>query len=392
VSAQFEIHRTAGTARRGRLLTAHGNVETPVFMPVGTQATVKGVPQDVLEELGVEILLANTYHLMLRPGVEQIRKLGGLHRFMSWPRAILTDSGGFQVFSLNQLRKVTEDGATFRSHLDGSSHFLGPEQAIEAEIGLGADIIMAFDECTEYPADASRTRASMEMTLRWAERSKNYFEEHKQEVPWNVNDPANTRSLDSSHPPLSGLMAFARDDRGRVENREETQVLFGIVQGGMDHALRKESAERTAEIGFDGYAIGGLSVGEPRTLTREIVESTLEHLPKGKPRYLMGVGTPEEIAEYAGLGVDMMDCVLPTRAARHGLLYTSEGKISIKQARYASDPGPLDPNCSCRVCQRYSRAYLRHIYAANELLAQTLNTIHNLSFYLDTMRRVRHSI
>ena len=365
-------------------------------MPVGTQATVKSVPQDVLEELGVEILLGNTYHLYLRPGIEQIRKLGGLHRFMSWRRAILTYSGGFQVFSLSDLRKVTEEGVTFRSHLDGSSHFLGPEQAIEAQIGLGADIIMAFDECTEYPAETSRTRDSMEMTLRWAERSKKYFEEHKGEVPWplgvHVSPDALLRADELGSPTRAEQNSAGRVRALAPMCTGETQALFGIVQGGMDHALRKESAERTIEIGFDGYAIGGLSVGEPRELTREIVESTLEHLPKDKPRYLMGVGTPEEIAEYASLGIDMMDCVLPTRAARHGLLYTSEGKISIKQARYAGDPSPLDPNCSCRVCQRYSRAYLRHIYAANEVLAQVLNTVHNLSFYLDTMRRVRHSI
>jgi queuine tRNA-ribosyltransferase len=360
VSIQFQIEATSGSARAGRLITPHGEVETPVFMPVGTLASVKGVSQDVLEELGVQILLGNTYHLYLRPGLEQVRQLGGLHRFMSWPRAILTDSGGFQVFSLSDLRKVTEEGVTFRSHLDGSSHFFSPESATAAQISLGADIIMAFDECTEYPAEASRTRDSMELTLRWMARSQKYFEANKHEVPW--------------------------------RNCGATQALFGIVQGGMDHRLRKESAERTIETGFSGYAIGGLSVGEPRTLTREIVESTLEHLPNDLPRYLMGVGTPEEIVEYAGLGVDMMDCVLPTRAARHGLLFTSEGKISIKQARYASDSGPLDPNCTCRVCQRYSRAYLRHLYASGEVLAQVLNTIHNLSFYLDTMRLVRHSI
>jgi queuine tRNA-ribosyltransferase len=280
---------------------------------------------------------------------------------MAWPRAILTDSGGFQVFSLTDLRKVTEDGVTFRSHLDGSAHFFSPASAMEAQISLGADIVMAFDECTEYPADQKRMRASMELTLRWAERSKRHFEEHKYEVPW-----------------LSGHVA--------------TQALFGIVQGGMDRELRKESAERTIEIGFPGYAIGGLSVGEPRSLTREVVESTLEHLCADKPRYLMGVGTPGEIVEYANLGIDMMDCVLPTRAARHGLLFTSEGKISIKQARYAGDEAALDPNCGCRVCLRYSRAYLRHLYASNEVLAQVLNTVHNLTFYLDTMRAVRHSI
>jgi queuine tRNA-ribosyltransferase len=355
-------------------------------MPVGTLASVKGVPQESLEELGVQIVLGNTYHLYLRPGVETIRGLGGLHRFMAWPHAILTDSGGFQVFSLNELRKVTEEGVAFRSHLDGSSHFFTPESAMEAQIGLGADIIMAFDECTEHPADRERTRQSMDLTLRWAERSKKYFEEHKHEVPWSTDCPgAGVRSS-----AVKSLASFRSP--GQVGTAASTQALFGIVQGGMDHALRKESAERTIEIGFPGYAIGGLSVGEPRSLTREIVESTLQHLPADRPRYLMGVGTPEEIVEYANLGVDMMDCVLPTRAARHGLLFTSEGRISIKQARFAADPGPLDPHCGCSVCRRYSRAYLRHLYAANEVLAQALNTLHNLSFYLDTMRAVRHSI
>jgi queuine tRNA-ribosyltransferase len=369
VSIAFKVEATSGSARAGRLITPHGEVETPVFMPVGTLASVKGVSQDVLEELGIQILLGNTYHLYLRPGVEQIRKLGGLHRFMAWPRAILTDSGGFQVFSLNELRKVTEEGVTFRSHLDGSSHFFSPESAMAAQIGLGADVIMAFDECTEYPADAERVRRSMELTLSWAQRSKKYFEQHKNEVPWN-------------------RVSF----QSPVSSPDPTQALFGIIQGGMGAALRKESAERTLEIGFPGYAIGGLSVGEPRGLTREVVESTLEHLPADKPRYLMGVGTPEEIVVYAGLGIDMMDCVLPTRAARHGLLFTSQGKVSIKQSRYAGDEGPLDSKCGCQVCSRYSRAYLRHLYASNEVLAQVLNTVHNLSFYLDTMRAVRHSI
>ena len=389
MSLKFEIEKTVEVARRGRLVTSHGPVETPVFMPVGTQATVKGVPQDVLEELGTEILLGNTYHLYLRPGVEQVRKLGGLHRFMSWPRAILTDSGGFQVFSLSELRKINEEGVTFRSHLDGSSHFLSPETATETQIGLGADIIMAFDECTEYPADPKRVRESMELTLRWAERCKRYFEAHKGEVPW-ADSPRSNTALRFRSGQASGSAPGA--DSWQPAAGGCTQALFGIVQGGMDFAMRKESAERTIEIGFDGYAIGGLSVGEPRALTREVVEATLEHLPKDKPRYLMGVGTPEEIGEYARLGVDMMDCVLPTRAARHGLLFTSEGKVSIKQARYISDEGPLDPNCSCKVCRRYSRAYLRHLYAANELLAQTLNSIHNLSFYLDTIRNVRQTI
>ena len=355
-------------------------------MPVGTVATVKGVPQDLLEDIGVQILLGNTYHLYLRPGVELVRRIGGLHGFMSWDRAILTDSGGFQVFSLNELRKVTEEGVAFRSHLDGSSHMFTPESATAAQIGLGADIIMAFDECTEYPAERERVRASMELTLRWAKRSKKYFEEHKHLVPWRHPDRPHGFELRASSFERTGSAS------SRLVACGSEQALFGIVQGGMDRELRRESALRTVEIGFPGYAIGGLSVGEPRELTHEIVASTLEHLPSDKPRYLMGVGTPEEIALYAKMGIDMMDCVLPTRAARHGLLFTSAGKISIKQARFAQDEGPLDPACSCRVCRRYSRAYLRHLYAANELLAQVLNSIHNLSFYLDTMRRVRAEI
>jgi queuine tRNA-ribosyltransferase len=403
MSLIFQIEATSASARAGRLLTPHGEIETPVFMPVGTVASVKGLSQDILEELGVQILLGNTYHLYLRPGVDTVRKLGGLHRFMSWPRAILTDSGGFQVFSLNELRKVSEEGVTFRSHLDGSPHFFSPEGAMEMQIGLGADIIMAFDECTEFPADHARTQASMQMTLRWAARSKKYFEEHKNEVPWSSSGhgtaalrcPAERSSAAapaSSRSPGQPRAAVPTWSEVVPTVLNQTQSLFGIIQGGMSRELRRESAERTVEIDFPGYAIGGLSVGEPRELTREMVESTLDRLPADKPRYVMGVGTPEEIVEYASLGVDMMDCVLPTRAARHGLLFTSEGKVSIKQARYAQDQGPLDPECSCRVCQRYSRAYLRHLYASNEVLAQVLNTVHNLSFYLDTMRRVRHSI
>ncbi|MGH9600966.1 MAG: tRNA guanosine(34) transglycosylase Tgt [Terriglobales bacterium] len=372
---EFQIEGRQGNARAGRLLTPHGEVQTPVFMPVGTLGSVKGVPQETLEELGVELLLANTYHLYLRPGCDAVRGLGGLHRFMSWERALLTDSGGYQVFSLSELRKISEQGVEFRSHLDGSTHIFTPESATAAQIALGADIIMAFDECTEHPADPSRGRESMELTLRWAERCKAYFEQHKHEVPWG----AERRSAGQARAP-----APTQDG--------ETQALFGIVQGGMHADLRRESAERTVAIGFDGYAIGGLSVGEPRALTREMVEATLSHLPAGRPRYLMGVGTPEEIVTYARMGVDMMDCVLPTRAARHGLLYTSEGKLSIKSARFSADPGPLDPRCRCRVCARYSRAYLRHLYASGEPLAGVLNSIHNLAFYLDTMRAVRHSI
>ncbi|HET7185777.1 MAG TPA: tRNA guanosine(34) transglycosylase Tgt [Terriglobales bacterium] len=355
----FNLLGQSGSARRARLSTAHGPVETPVFMPVGTQATVKAVPQEALEELGAQIILANNYHLYLRPGAEQIRALGGLHRFMSWERAILTDSGGFQVWSLSEMRKVSEEGVQFRSHLDGSLHFFTPESATASQLALGADIIMAFDECTEYPAERERAQASMELTLRWAERCKRHREKE---------EPA-------------------------VDGRASTaSALFGIVQGGMHLDLRRECALRLVDMDLPGYAIGGLSVGEPRALTREMVEATLEHLPADKPRYLMGVGTPEEIVEYAGLGVDMMDCVHPTRAARHGLLFTSEGKINIKGACYAADERPLDAGCGCRVCARYSRAYLRHLFSTHEVLGQVLNSIHNLAYYLDTMKRVRHSI
>ncbi len=367
MSFSFQLEATCGEARAGRFVTPHGAVRTPVFMPVGTVASVKGLSQELLDELGVEILLNNTYHLYLRPGVETIRHLGGVQKFMSWDKPILTDSGGFQVFSLSELRKLTEDGVQFRSHLDGSLHFFSPETSLAAEIGLGADIVMAFDECTEFPAARERARHSMELTARWARRSKDYFDAHRHEVPW-------------------------YEERSRELGGEQTQALFGIVQGGMYPELRRESARRTVEIGFPGYAIGGLSVGEPREKTWEIVSETLPLLPADRPRYVMGVGTPEEIVEYVRLGVDMMDCVLPTRAARHGLLFTSEGKVNIKNARYARDEGPLDPNCRCRVCARYSRAYLRHLYTSQELLAQVLNTVHNLAHYLDIMRRVRETI
>jgi queuine tRNA-ribosyltransferase len=333
-------------------------------MPVGTAGSVKAVSQDVLEELDAQIILGNTYHLYLRPGYELVRSLGGLHKFMSWDRALLTDSGGFQVFSLGDLTKVTEDGVTFRSHLDGTSHLFTPERSMEIQIALGSDIAMAFDECTEYPAERERSRASMEMTLRWARRSKEYFEAHKHEVPWRE---------------VGGLLPA-------------TPALSGIVQGGMYADLRRESAERTVELDFPCYAIGGLSVGEPREKTVEMIAAALEVLPKDKPRYVMGVGYPREIVQYAAMGVDMMDCVLPTRAGRHGLLFTSEGRINIKNARFAQDQGPADPRCACKVCARYSRAYLRHLFVAAEPLAAMLNTVHNLAFYLDTMRTVRHAI
>jgi queuine tRNA-ribosyltransferase len=354
----------------------HQTVETPVFMPVGTAGTVKAVPQGLLEELGAEIILGNTYHLYLRPGHEAIRRMGGLHRFMSWPRAILTDSGGFQVFSLSQLRKVSDEGVEFRSHLDGSSHFFTPEHSMDVQIALGADICMAFDECTEYPADRNRAEESLRLTMAWARRSLDHFRAHQHEVPWRD---------ELRMPGAPGASPLGTWDRG-------TQSLFGIVQGGMYRDLRRESAERLVEMDFDGYAIGGLSVGEPREMTQEMIAEVLPLLPADKPRYVMGVGYPDEIEAYARMGVDMMDCVLPTRAARHGLLFTSEGRLNIKGARYAEDQNPPDPACNCMVCRRYTRAYLRHLMQAGEALSGTLNSIHNLAYYLGIMERVRQSL
>jgi queuine tRNA-ribosyltransferase len=402
MSLRFEVAATTPEGgRRAALHLPHGSVQTPVFMPVGTAATVKAVPHELLEQIGADargpdILLANTYHLYLRPGHQTIRRLGGLHRFMSWPRPLLTDSGGFQVFSLAKLRKITPEGVEFRSHLDGSAHFFSPEHSIEVQIALGADILMAFDECVETPATHERTRDSMALTHAWAARSKAYFDAHKHEVPWANDFP------------------------------DQTQSLFGIVQGGMYADLRRESALRLVEMDFDGYAIGGLAVGEPREVTREMIARTLELLPANKPRYVMGVGYPDEIEEYARMGVDMMDCVLPTRAGRHGLLFrraqpseslpttpapaainadettptdttpeTQTGSIvrmNIKRLEYAEDHSPIDPTCTCMVCRRYSRAYLRHLFVAREPLGATLNSIHNLAFYLDTMSRVREDL
>ena len=363
MSARFEIiAESAAGGRRGRIALPHQTVESPVFMPVGTQGTVKSVPQDLLELLGAQIILGNTYHLYLRPGHETIRRLGGLHRFISWPHAALTDSGGFQVFSLSDLRKVTDDGVRFRSHLDGSSHFFTPEHSMDVQIALGADIAMAFDECTEYPAERSRAEESLRLTMAWARRSLDHQRAYRHQVPW----------------------------RDAFPDRE--QCLFGIVQGGMYTDLRRECAERLVEMDFDGYAIGGLSVGEPRELTLEMIAEVLPLLPRDKPRYVMGVGYPDEIEAYARMGVDMMDCVLPTRAARHALLFTSEGRINIKNKQYAEDENPPDPNCSCPVCRRYSRAYLRHLVQAGEGLSATLNSIHNLAYYLGIMQRVRTSL
>jgi len=363
VSSPFEIlAETEAGGRRAQLHLPHRTVQTPVFMPVGTAGTVKAVPQDTLESLGAEIILGNTYHLYLRPGHETIRRLGGLHRFISWPRAMLTDSGGFQVFSLSALRKVSDEGVRFRSHLDGSSHFFTPEHSMDVQIALGADIAMAFDECTEYPADRGRAEESLRLTMAWGRRSLSHFRAHRDEVVW-------------------------RDEFGG-----HAQNLFGIVQGGMYIDLRRQCAERLVEMDFDGYAIGGLSVGEPRALTLEMIAEVLPLLPKDKPRYVMGVGYPDEIEQYARMGVDMMDCVLPTRAARHGLLFTSEGRLNIKAKRYAEDQSPPDPACNCPVCRRYTRAYLRHLMQAGEALSAILNTIHNLAYYLGIMERVRQSL
>jgi queuine tRNA-ribosyltransferase len=363
VSLDFNVLATSTAGgRRGRMLLPHRMVETPVFMPVGTAGTVKAVPQDVLEELGAEIILGNTYHLYLRPGHEAIQRMGGLHRFISWPRAMLTDSGGFQVFSLSALRKVSDEGVSFRSHLDGSSHFFSPEHSMDVQIALGADICMAFDECTEYPAERTRAEESLRLTMAWARRSLDHFHAYRSQVPW------------------------------QQEFGGRSQSLFGIVQGGMYRDLRRESAEQLVEMDFDGYAIGGLSVGEPRELTLEMIAEVLPLLPADKPRYVMGVGYPDEIEQYARMGVDMMDCVLPTRAGRHGLLFTSEGRLNIKGKRYAEDQGPPDPACSCMVCRRYSRAYLRHLMQSGEALSGTLNTIHNLAYYLGIMVRVRKSL
>jgi queuine tRNA-ribosyltransferase len=350
----FEVLATDPTgARLGRLTTPHGVIETPAFMPVGTAATVKGQTQQDLEDLGVQILLANTYHLYLRPGHELIRRMGSLHQFMSWPRPILTDSGGFQVFSLSDLRKVRDEGVTFRSHLDGSEHFLSPEKALEIQIALGADIVMVLDECIEAPTAESRAREAAARTIDWARRSRDYFRQY--------GDPAR-------------------------------QMIFGIAQGATQAALRRESADALVALDFPGYAIGGLAVGEAHGLTCEMTQVAASRLPADRPRYLMGVGKPEQIPDYVALGADMMDCVLPTRSARHGCLFTSQGRLLIRNVKYANDSRPIDEACRCSVCRRYSRAYLRHLYSTGEFLSLILNTHHNLYFYLDIMREIREAI
>lgn len=383
---KFEVisRDPATCARQGLLHLSHGVVETPCFMPVGTGGTVKGMTQEMLEQLDASIILGNTYHLYLRPGHELIREMGGLNRFISWPRPILTDSGGFQVMSLKGLGRVTEDGVWFRSHLDGSSHFLSPEKSLEIQLALGPDIMMILDECVEYPSSHETTRRAVELTTRWARRAKEYYigvgEESRE-------SGAVTR--ESASPPSGSDPAAT----ARNPNPESPiPALFGIVQGGIDKSLRRESAEQMVEIGFDGYALGGLSVGEAKPETYEVAEYTAGLLPADRPRYLMGVGTPEDLVEGVARGIDMFDCVMPTRNARNACVFTSEGKLGIKNARYARDDSPLDPQCQCPVCRRYTRGYIRHLFQAGEMLAAILATEHNLYFYLDTMRGIRQAI
>jgi queuine tRNA-ribosyltransferase len=358
-----------GEARAGILRTRRGLIETPVFMPVGTLGTVKGTRFEALEspELDARIILGNTYHLWLRPGAETIRACGGLHKFMGWRRALLTDSGGFQVWSLGALRKISEEGTEFRSHVDGSLRFLSPEVSMQVQAALGSDIVMAFDECAPGKATHEEARRSMELTARWAERSR--------------------LSFDS--------LQLEDMDTGRVDAADALsgeQALFGIVQGAGYPDLRRESLHRTVETGFDGYAIGGLSVGEEKSLMYEIISGLAPEMPEDSPRYLMGVGTPEDLVEAVARGVDMFDCVLPTRNGRTGQAFTSHGKLNVKNSRWTTAERPLDEACRCSVCQRHSRAYLRHLYVTGEMLASILLTHHNLAFFLDTMRRVRQAI
>jgi queuine tRNA-ribosyltransferase len=356
---RFEIQAECPVtgARAGLLHTPHGIVETPVFMPVGTQATVKGVLQRDLAgpELDAKIILANTYHLFLRPGHELIRQLGGLHRFMAWDRAILTDSGGFQVFSLSDLRRISEEGVLFRSHLNGDPHLFTPASTVDVQLALGSDIMMVLDECPPYPVEHDAAAEAMRRTVRWARAGYAHYLQRKAETG-------------------------------------TAQALFPIVQGSMFRDLRTECAGELTELDADGYAIGGLSVGEPREVSLDVAGFTVPLLPRNRPRYVMGVGMPEELPQYVARGVDMMDCVLPSRNARNGYLFTSEGRVIIKQARYRDDAGPLDPACGCYTCRTHSRAYLRHLFQAGEMLFSTLATLHNLKHYLDTMRRIRQSI
>ncbi|MEW6714275.1 MAG: tRNA guanosine(34) transglycosylase Tgt [Nitrospirota bacterium] len=357
---RFQLTKTNGNARLGQIHTSHGVINTPAFIPVGTIATVKSMTVEELKDIGAEIILSNTYHLYLRPGHEVIKNLGGLHKFMNWDGPILTDSGGFQVFSLSPLRKISDEGVEFRSHLDGSTHFFTPELAMEIQAALGSDIAMAFDECTPYPATREYALKSLQLTTKWAERC------------------LKTMSMNTPLPPLN---------RGEVR-----QALFAIVQGGVYKDLRKQSAEELMKMGFDGYAIGGLSVGEPKELMYEMVNYTTPLLPKEKTRYLMGIGDLNDVLEAVAAGIDMFDCVMPTRNARNGTLFTSRGRISIKREEFKEDPNPLDPECGCYTCRNYSKAYLRHMYMSREILSMRLNTYHNLHFYLQFFRKMREAI
>jgi queuine tRNA-ribosyltransferase len=365
----FETVARDGEARAGILTTRRGIVETPVFMPVGTAGTVKGIRFEELEssELDSQIILGNTYHLWLRPGIDTIRSCGGLHRFIGWERVLLTDSGGFQVWSLGALRKITEEGTEFRSHIDGSLQFLSPEISMEVQAALGSDIVMAFDECAPGQATHEETLASMSLTARWARRSRIRFDELQM------------KAADSGRKPATGEVSGA-------------QALFGIIQGAGHLNLRRRSLEKTIEIGFDGYALGGLSVGEEKSVMFEVINAITPEMPFDHPRYLMGVGTPEDLVAAVAAGVDMFDCVLPTRNGRTGQAFTSHGKVNVKNAQWAKDQRPLDDRCNCSVCSRHSRAYLRHLYLSGEMLASILLTHHNLAFFLDTMRAVRQSI
>ncbi len=389
---EWKITAQDGNARTGVLRTRRSEIETPVFMPVGTQATVKGVRYEFLEEEhDARIILGNTYHLWLRPGTEIIRQMGGLHKFSTWNRSLLTDSGGFQVFSLTDLRKLTEEGVEFRSHIDGTKMFLSPEVSMEIQAALGAEIVMVFDECPPGDAGIDVTRKSLEMTARWAKRSKNRFNELQESGMDTGFLPPETQVQSSKFKVQSSTELETLNFEPET-NLSGKQSLFGIIQGAGHLDLRRESLEKTVEIGFDGYAIGGLSVGEEKSVMYEVIEYLAPKMPENAPRYLMGVGTPEDLVEAVYRGVDMFDCVMPTRNGRTGGAFTSRGKINIRNARFATDPEPLDNECTCSVCQRYSRAYIRHLYQAKEMLAAILISHHNLAFFLDTMKKVRQSI
>ncbi|MDQ3666346.1 MAG: tRNA guanosine(34) transglycosylase Tgt [Acidobacteriota bacterium] len=387
----FDVVARDGDARAGIINTRRGIIETPVFMPVGTAGTVKATRFEALEEeLDARIILANTYHLWLRPGVDVIRSCGGLHKFIGWPRALLSDSGGFQVWSLGALRKVSEEGTEFRSHMDGSLRFLSPEVSMEVQTALGSEIVMAFDECAPGKATYDQARASLELTARWATRSRDKFDQLQREKSdmgaIGITHSGEITAADNTAPPRFPAVPML------PEELSGAQALFGIVQGAAHRDLRRQSLERTIEIDFDGYAIGGLSVGEEKSVMWDVVNEIAPIMPSDRPRYLMGVGTPEDLIEAVGQGIDMFDCVLPTRNGRTGQAFTSRGKLNVKNAQWAEDQRPLDESCQCTVCQRHSRAYLRHLHQTGEMLAGILLTHHNLFYFLDTMRRVRQSI